>query len=56
MSDILEKLHREARYALNSHSLNLTYQTYGKAETAARRSAGNDLPALMMAGQKDVIF
>lgn len=28
MSDILEKLHREARYALNSHSLNLTYQTY----------------------------
>nr|DAE93981.1 MAG TPA: hypothetical protein [Caudoviricetes sp.]DAX77993.1 MAG TPA: hypothetical protein [Caudoviricetes sp.]DAZ77761.1 MAG TPA: hypothetical protein [Caudoviricetes sp.] len=27
-----------------------------KAETAARRSAGNDLPALMMAGQKDVIF
>lgn len=39
MSDILEKLHREARYALNSHSLNLTYQTYGKAEMAYKLKA-----------------
>lgn len=39
MSDILEKLHREARYALNSHSLNLTYQTYGKAEMAYQLKA-----------------
>lgn len=38
-SDILEKLHREARYALNSHSLNLTYQTYGKAEMAYKLKA-----------------
>nr|DAZ25492.1 MAG TPA: hypothetical protein [Caudoviricetes sp.] len=34
----------------------LSIKLYHKAETAARRSAGNDLPALMMAGQKDVIF
>lgn len=39
MSDILEKLHREARYALNSPSLNLTYQTYGKAEMAYKLKA-----------------
>ncbi len=39
MSDILEELHREARYALNSHSLNLTYQTYGKAEMAYKLKA-----------------
>ena len=39
MSDILEKLHREERYALNSHSLNLTYQTYGKDEMAYKLKA-----------------
>lgn len=28
---IMKRLHREADYALNSHSRDLVYQTYGKA-------------------------
>lgn len=30
MNDIYKELKREAEYALNSKSENLTYQTYGK--------------------------
>ena len=31
---LVKELHRRADYALNSHSMNLTYETYGMAKMA----------------------
>lgn len=42
MTDIYKELKKEADYALNSHSCNLAYQTYGKALMAWELGAIND--------------
>lgn len=36
---LFSRLEREAKYALNSHSLNLVYQTYGAAKMARELDA-----------------
>lgn len=36
---LFARLEREAKYALNSHSLNLVYQTYGAAKMARELDA-----------------
>lgn len=39
MTNIYKNLNKEADYALNSHSCNLVYQTYGKALMAYKLGA-----------------
>lgn len=42
MTDIYKELNKKADYALNSHSRNLVYQTYGKALMAWELRAISD--------------